>query len=274
LPPDKVIFLSHNWQEIGMRSDLTARLSVLTNIDEKILRGDRAIHDASVAQRMSWAAGRQTSRPEDRAYSLLGIFDINMPMLYGEGDKAFLRLQQEILKSEDDQSLLAWIGPPSRFGILADSPDRFIERCRRLEKDQILGRIKSVASQVSNKGLGMELICWRGGPLPSLQSKNKIRRHSSHAQEEEGEAEDKYMWHAILECSWSHNGYCSFPVIALQAVVGTEDQFWRVQPDVNYRVDKNHIRSGLSELRKIYEEATFGELISACMTNDAANFRI
>lgn len=59
---------------------------------------------------MSWAADRQTTRTEDRAYCLLGLFDINMPLLYGEGMRAFQRLQEEILKSSDDQSILAW-GP-------------------------------------------------------------------------------------------------------------------------------------------------------------------
>jgi len=58
---------------------------------------------------MSWAAFRETTRPEDIAYCLMGIFGVNMPLLYGEGEeKAFLRLQEEILKDSDDQSLLAW----------------------------------------------------------------------------------------------------------------------------------------------------------------------
>lgn len=62
----------------------------------------------SVAQRMSWAANRVTTRVEDMAYCLLGIFDVNMPLLYGEGPKAFQRLQEEIMKVSADQSLLAW----------------------------------------------------------------------------------------------------------------------------------------------------------------------
>lgn len=67
------------------------------------------ISRASVAQKMSWASDRQTTRPEDIAYCLLGIFDIHMPMLYGEGTaRAFGRLQEEIMKVTDDSSLLAW----------------------------------------------------------------------------------------------------------------------------------------------------------------------
>ena len=58
---------------------------------------------------MSWAADRQATRPEDIAYSLFGIFDTNMPLLYGEGKKkAFFRLQEEIMKDSDDHSLFVW----------------------------------------------------------------------------------------------------------------------------------------------------------------------
>jgi hypothetical protein len=54
---------------------------------------------------------RETTREEDVAYCLLGIFDINMPLLYGEGGKAFKRLQEEITKQSTDQSLFAWQWP-------------------------------------------------------------------------------------------------------------------------------------------------------------------
>jgi len=54
---------------------------------------------------MSWAVRRQTTRLEDEAYCLMGLFDVNMPMLYGKGRRAFTRLQQEILRQSDNQSL-------------------------------------------------------------------------------------------------------------------------------------------------------------------------
>ena len=57
---------------------------------------------------MSWAAHREAGKPEDRAYCLLGIFSINMPTLYGEGRRAFQRLQLEIVKQSQDTTLLAW----------------------------------------------------------------------------------------------------------------------------------------------------------------------
>jgi hypothetical protein len=57
---------------------------------------------------MYWASKRRTTRKEDEAYCLMGLFGVNMPLLYGEGNKAFIRLQQEIARTTDDQSILAW----------------------------------------------------------------------------------------------------------------------------------------------------------------------
>jgi ankyrin repeat protein len=74
---------------------------------------------------MSWAADRVTTRKEDGAYSLMGIFGINMPLLYGEGDKAFYRLQEEIMRVSDDHSLFAWRFPGTKGGLLAPAPAAF-----------------------------------------------------------------------------------------------------------------------------------------------------
>ncbi|KAL2068711.1 hypothetical protein VTL71DRAFT_15049 [Oculimacula yallundae] len=81
---------------------------------------------------MSWASKRTTTRIEDVAYSLMGLFGVHMPMLYGEGDNAFKRLQEEILRSTDDHTIFAWReseGDPARLslrsGILATSPAKF-----------------------------------------------------------------------------------------------------------------------------------------------------
>jgi hypothetical protein len=66
-----------------------------------------AITDYSVAQMMLWISGRLTARTEDIAYCLVGIFDVNMPLLYGEGWKAFRRLQEEIVKHNNDATIFA-----------------------------------------------------------------------------------------------------------------------------------------------------------------------
>lgn len=71
----------------------------------------------SVTQRMSRAAKRKWTRAEDTAYSLLGIFDIGMPLLYGDGYRACLRLQQETFRLIDDHSLLTWMVTPGAVGV-------------------------------------------------------------------------------------------------------------------------------------------------------------
>ena len=108
LAPDIVIFLSKDWKILGTKSELAALLEEITLIPVSVLRLEEELSDVSVSQRMSWAAKRKTTRPEDEAYSLMGIFGINMPTLYGEGRQAFRRLQEEILKRSIDTSLFAW----------------------------------------------------------------------------------------------------------------------------------------------------------------------
>jgi hypothetical protein len=105
--PKEVIFYSSEWSKLGSKSGLHELLTEITGIERRVLK-DGNFENVSVARRMSWAANRETTRVEDRAYSLLGIFDCNMPLLYGEGAKAFIRLQEEIMKVSDDQSLFAW----------------------------------------------------------------------------------------------------------------------------------------------------------------------
>ncbi|KAK8104758.1 uncharacterized protein PG998_011791, partial [Apiospora kogelbergensis] len=104
-------FFNAQWTFIGTRNDgLRRALAFATGIDYKCLgSGDHArLEDYSIATRMSWASHRSCTRTEDVAYCLMGIFNINMPMLYGEGKKAFIRLQEEILKEIEDHSLFAW----------------------------------------------------------------------------------------------------------------------------------------------------------------------
>ncbi|KAI1468174.1 HET-domain-containing protein [Daldinia caldariorum] len=131
LAPKHLIFFSGDWVPIGEKKFLCLLLAKITRIDYKILLGDEPLDSASIAKRMTWAAQRVTTRPEDRAYSLMGIFSVNMPMLYGEGgENAFLRLQGEIMKQSDDESLFAWVNlhsqPDARHGLLAADPSYFL----------------------------------------------------------------------------------------------------------------------------------------------------
>jgi hypothetical protein len=99
-------------------------------VSQGILTGQLELSDCSVAARLSWAASRDASRIEDRAYSLLGIFDVFIPLIYGEGSRAFRRLQEEIIKRSNDLTIFAWDcgvrgNDRSSINLLADSPDGF-----------------------------------------------------------------------------------------------------------------------------------------------------
>lgn len=101
-------FYAADWTEIGTKSSLVRELHQITSIDARVLGGFSLLSRHNVAERVSWAANRTTTRPEDAAYCLLGIFGVNMPLLYGEGQRAFHRLQEKILKLHGDYSILAW----------------------------------------------------------------------------------------------------------------------------------------------------------------------
>ena len=140
LAPHTVIFLSKEWREIGTRQDLAKTIEEVTGITADVLEGFTPISSVCVARRMSWAAERKTTREEDEAYSLMGLFGVHMPTIYGEGRKAFVRLQEEIMRQIPDDTLFAWgdrlplrsavtIGSLSKSdrpgGLLASSPQAF-----------------------------------------------------------------------------------------------------------------------------------------------------
>jgi hypothetical protein len=107
IAPKDVQFYSSSWDILGSKIQLAERIERATQIPKQVLLTGY-LDNVSIAMKMSWAADRQTSRREDIAYCLMGIFQIYMPLLYGEGSNAFLRLQQEIIKVSLDPSLFAW----------------------------------------------------------------------------------------------------------------------------------------------------------------------
>ncbi|KAK4451675.1 hypothetical protein QBC34DRAFT_269430, partial [Podospora aff. communis PSN243] len=138
LAPAEVRFYDKSWTFIGTKKDLCHAIEGITGIPRAILAGTQELRCASVAQRLSWAAGRKTTQAEDQAYCLQGLFDVALPARYDEGiENAFRRLQEEIMKSPHaDDSILAWgLGPggglhptPSRAipGVLASTPADFL----------------------------------------------------------------------------------------------------------------------------------------------------
>lgn len=107
IAPAELLFVDRNWQVLGKKTSLIQIIREITGIDEDVLING-SMNGVSVATKMSWAATRETTRPEDRAYSLMGVFDVNMPTIYGEGNKAFIRLQEGIMKKTHDHSIFAW----------------------------------------------------------------------------------------------------------------------------------------------------------------------
>ena len=136
LAPHDVKFCDAQWNVFGTKYDLASELLEITGIRRRYLRDREPLTTASIAMRMSWASNRRTTKKEDMAYCLLGLFDVNMPLLYGEGDKAFMRLQLEIIKKSPDESIFAWKHDLDRAGdsrhgmmggLLAPSPKAFAD---------------------------------------------------------------------------------------------------------------------------------------------------
>ena len=174
LAPTVLIFCKAQWKVIGHQlrhnSDgsmspnaliskrygpsLQSQLSRITAIHEDFLSGVSNLREASIAHRMGWASRRATTRVEDEAYCLLGIFDINMPLIYGEGRKAFIRLQEEIIRRSTDQSILAWNTSssfPPTVPILATTPKDFPIVTHQQEKVNLdMGTFT-----ITNRGLEM-----------------------------------------------------------------------------------------------------------------------
>ncbi|KAF4876731.1 Vegetative incompatibility protein HET-E-1 [Colletotrichum siamense] len=165
LAPEHLEFFDATWESCGTKFSLCGKIRDITGIETDILREPTGISFTCAAKKMSWASSRETTRVEDMAYCLLGLFDINMPLLYGEGIHAFRRLQEEIIKVSTDQSIFAWSYPrKERFvkhsvAALATSPLAF-GTCHHIEKD--LSRAMAIQPRqrefaMTNFGLNISL---------------------------------------------------------------------------------------------------------------------
>ncbi|KAM0270864.1 hypothetical protein ACHAQH_009290 [Verticillium albo-atrum] len=132
IAPSEVYFISQTWSRspLGYKTTMAPLLEEITGVKDGILRDRDKLHDASIGERMSWASRRVTTRIEDEAYALMGIFGVCMPAIYGEGRKAFYRLQDEIMRTNPDHTIFAWSMPPNMtcpddIGMLASSPRMF-----------------------------------------------------------------------------------------------------------------------------------------------------
>ena len=177
LAPAMVEFYDKNWMELGNKTDLSDFLSDVSGIDKDALLGTFQPDRYTAGVKMSWASMRTTTREEDEAYSLLGIFGVNMPLLYGEGFRAFQRLQEEILKVTEDYTLLVWDHTNAQFQtsapVLASSPTAFRnlhnqEQSRWGPRDLVHIDNYDFASAKAEIG-------WKGGPRIEYLDPNSVR---------------------------------------------------------------------------------------------------
>lgn len=223
LAPSEVYILDQNWTDLGTRDSLQDMISRVTNIPRDILTGKEDLESASAAQRMSWAAKRQTTRLEDRAYCLMGIFGINMPLIYGEGEQAFGRLQQEIVRVFNDHTLLAWKSADSRGGAFATSPAAF-EGCGNIIR---CNEIENTASYISLSSIGVHIDVRFMGFGPDR------------------------VGLAILDCTEQGADHDSVTAIAVKDTNVAMKSFQRIQTDKLTNVNLKEWRSSQYPMRRL-----------------------
>ncbi|KAF5490645.1 putative transporter [Colletotrichum fructicola] len=172
IAPSNVIFCNTKWVEIGNRESMRDIVGKITGIDRHFFNHG-VLGRYSIAQKMSWAANRVTTRIEDQAYCLLGLFGVNMPLMYGEGEMAFVRLQEEIMRRTSDQSIFAWFDRAAgrQTGFLATSPSCFANSgsVTTYQPDE-----PQPPYSITNQGISISLQLLASGssgfPLPFLPS--------------------------------------------------------------------------------------------------------
>ncbi|KAH7418713.1 hypothetical protein BKA64DRAFT_717375 [Cadophora sp. MPI-SDFR-AT-0126] len=148
LAPRSVEFFSREGNRLGNKRTLEQQIHEITGVPTTALQ-DKPLSQFDIDERFSWATSRQTTRREDKAYSLFGIFDVQMPLLYGEGEvKAFQRLREAIDKPLKEQLET----PPNPSIVIPFSRDTdFIERGIL---DQIHQKCAVLGSRIALVGLG------------------------------------------------------------------------------------------------------------------------
>ncbi|PNP44229.1 hypothetical protein TGAMA5MH_03835 [Trichoderma gamsii] len=219
--PKLVLFYANDWSFLGQKHsppEFAKAISEITNIDEEVLDGTIDPLQLSVSARMAWASHRNTTRLEDTAYCLMGLFQVNMPLLYGEGKRAFTRLQEEIIQRTDDQSIFAWNSfddaeedPDALFGLLAQSPAQFKD-AGDLQVLPPLPVYASAPSAMTNQGLRVQLYL-----LPRTFTDETVM-------------EEDYF--AILDCVKRDRDVHLCPALHLRRL--SEDQFGRLQPKTKH----------------------------------------
>lgn len=174
IAPHLVIFVDSAWRMFGSRMTLNDLVSNITGIAHP---NNIVIQRESIATKMSWAGRRTCTRSEDMAYSLMGLFEVNMPLLYGEGGpRAFRRLQLEILQKSDDETIFAWSSNSASdlhgfSSPLAASPSCFIHSSNIHPFKSIIPR---PSYAVTNTGLLIKTVLLQGCDPPGNEETNRL----------------------------------------------------------------------------------------------------
>ncbi|ESZ94371.1 hypothetical protein SBOR_5235 [Sclerotinia borealis F-4128] len=231
LGPKTLVFFDRNWNLIGSKEDLQVDLRKITgvlNIDNW--------RSASIAQKLSWASQRITTKIEDLAYNLLGRFDVNMSPLYGEGKKAFIRLQFEILAVSDDETIFAWRDASEMGGgLLAHSPAAFCDSADSISRPfHTIQKWNPNSIRrpylMTNKGLKLEL------PLatPFTDCSCGYVKHLAH----ESLAYPSDTKLAPLQCCYEGNTNSGNPyVLAVYLIRNRGNEFTRIDPGCLETID-------------------------------------
>lgn len=228
LAPWDVQFYDKRWTKLGSKRSLREAVAVATGIPKHCIDPEfvSELGRESVAARMSWASTRQTSRVEDTAYSLMGLLEVNMPLLYGEGPKAFTRLQHEIVKNIDDESVYAWTDDDLAIsGMFAPSPAAFLNSGDIVATD-FPQFYRSEPNTVTSRGLSIELV-----------SKIKDPRYNNREM-------------LPLHCAWSKDRTAAIMVQIRK--YGNPNMCWRNWPCELELMDVNNYDSKGVETRRIY----------------------
>ncbi|PMD47988.1 HET-domain-containing protein [Hyaloscypha variabilis F] len=234
IAPKEVIFVDKHWKPLGTRISLKQDIQRITKVAYSVLDGG-SLDTITAAAKMSWASGRETTRSEDIAYCLLGLFDVNMPLLYGEGkEKAFIRLQEEFLKNSDDESIFAWCTSQEEaqekpyWSLLASTPNHF-EHCRDFRKPRFASRREGQPTMITNRGIRVEmsLAPFRGDASGTI-------------------------FLAVLECLQQTGVWSGTAAIILQRLSDLEVQYARIAPEVLLEVGMGLFRPPLTSFSEAF----------------------
>ena len=233
IAPKEMLFYNADWCLLGTKAELKNHIRAVTTIPQYILEGgDLSV--LSACAKMAWVAGRETTVPEDIAYCLLGIFDIHMPLIYGEGEeRAFVRLQEEILRRTEDESLFLWELPAEDattqefWGLLAKSPSYFKVTPKTLAPC-LPSAARSQPPVMTGRGLSTEMLL------------APVGTHSWRS-----------VYAALVNVQRGGVGYA----VLLQRLSFRDSQFARVAPDIVLTMETG-LRPDYTHLRRRFAAST------------------